>query len=264
VKTEKKTTENKKTNCHSGHRARMRKKFFSSPAESFADHEILEMFLYGVFRQKDTNEIAHKLLSHFGSLKGVLDASPEELSSVPMIGEQSVLHIRLTTELMRRYFAEGVEKEKFDSIEKVGEFFAAKYIGTDVETVYALLLDNSLKFIDSKMIYEGSVNSARFDLNKIYRYAFSKNASNVIVAHNHPGGIAIPSGDDKATTYNLITGLSNLGINLIEHFIVAGERYMPIMRNSEDLAVRKISEDTLSFEKIEYMTGKNELLGKIL
>lgn len=237
----------------------MRKKFFSSPPDSFPDHELLEMFLYGVFRQKDTNEISHALLERFGSLKGVFNASEAELKSVPMVGEQCALIIRLVPEIMRRYFSEGTEREKFDSVEKVGAFFTAKYIGMNVEAVHVLLLDNSFKFIDSKMIYEGSVNSARFDLNKIYRYAFSKNVSNVIVAHNHPGGVAIPSGDDKMTTYNLITGLGNLGINLIEHFIIAGERYMPIMRNSEDISIRKISEDVLSFEKVEYMTGKNEL-----
>ena len=251
------TKENSKgKNQHSGHRKRMRDKFSQMSPSCFEDHEIVEMLLYYVFTRHNTNEMAHELLDRFGSIKGLLDATSEELMDVPMIGEKAAMLVQLVSELLRRYYTGIDKREHFSSIDKIGRFFAYKFAGIGVESVCALLLDNSLGFIDCKMVYQGSVNSAKFDLDKLYQYAFSKKAANVIVAHNHPRGLTIPSEDDKAITRILAQGFGHLGINLAEHIIVSGERFLPIMRNSEDAFLRKMSEDRLDFEKVEYMTGR--------
>ncbi len=243
-------------NRHIGHRSRMRNKFLNVSPESFEDHELIEMLLYYVNARQNTNDIAHCLLDRFGTVRDLLEASHSELMDVSGVGERTSMLFMLTSELMRRYHTCVDKKERFNTIDKIGKFFVYKFVGMSVEAVYALLLDNSLGFIDCKLIYEGSVNSARFDTDKLYQYAFSKRAANVIIAHNHPRGLAIPSEDDKNITRILAQGFDHLGINLLEHIIVAGERFLPVMRNSEDTYLRRLSEDKLAFEKIEFMTGK--------
>ncbi len=234
----------------------MREKFKKSGFASFSDHELFEVLLFGVMRRENTNEIGHALLRHFGSVRGVLNATPEELLKIPKIGDQSVMSICLVTELMKRYQSSSAEKEKFSSVEKVGSFFVNQYIGIGRETVYILLLSNSLGYIDCCKLCEGALSSARLETDKICRLAFSKNAANIILAHNHPEGTVIPSSEDKNATYELFRSLSPLGLNLIEHFIIADGSYLPLMRNSEILAMQRMSAEMLEFEDKEYLTGR--------
>ncbi|MBQ8208300.1 MAG: hypothetical protein IJZ89_06160 [Clostridia bacterium] len=242
-------------NIHIGHRERMREKILAGAADSFTDHEVLEFYLLGAYRQKDTNALAHSLISRFGSIKGVLDASSEELCSVPMVGKGGAAYLKGMSELMRRYFNAENKKQQFDKLDQVGDFFVHQFIGFGKENICVLLLDNAMCYIDSCMMNEGSVNSAKFDQTKLYQYAFGRNASNVIIAHNHPRGIAIPSEEDKNITSVLSVGLGHLGIKLVEHFVVADDRYTPIMRNSQFVSLKKISEEMLTFDEKEYITG---------
>ncbi len=245
-----------KRKLNDGHRERMRAKYQKVGFYSFTDHELFEVLLYAVQKRQNTNGIGHKLIERFGSVRGIFEASKDELLEIAGVGEQSVMFFDLISELMRRYHSSEDKREKFTTIESLGEFFVHKYIGIGVETVYVLLLDNSLGLIDFKMVHEGSINAASFELSKVYQYAFSRNAPYVVVAHNHPRGVLIPSDADKRTTQMLSEGLGILGITLIEHFIVTDSRYLPIMRNSELLSLRKRSEEFLQFRNVEYLTGK--------
>ena len=234
-------------NIHKGHRERMKQKVLKGAIKSFSDHELIEYFLFGVYKRKNTNDVAHSIIEHFGDLKGVFEASPDELLSVPDVGPAAAAYISALSELICRYFSEGQPKKNMNIMEDIGEFFIRQLHGKKNECVCILLLDNAMKYIDSRVFDEGSINSARFDMKKLYRYAFGKSASRVIVAHNHPGGVAIPSEADKITTVNLATAFSNLGIDLVEHFVIADSRYIPIMRNSQMFKQRKASEELLRF-----------------
>ncbi|MEE0967750.1 MAG: JAB domain-containing protein [Clostridia bacterium] len=243
-------------NSHAGHRERMLEKYLKSGFNAFPDHELFEILLYGVMRRVNTNELGHALIEKFGSIRGVLNASHDELIGVPGIGDKAAMNISLVAELMRRYYTSTCDREKFGTVDKVGSFFVHKYIGESNEAVYAMLLTNSLGFIDCRRICEGNINSSKLEIDKICKYAYSRQASKVIIAHNHPGGVLIPSDDDrKATTY-LLQALDLLGIKLIEHFIIVENTYLPIMRNSGNGALKRISEEALPFEDIEYVTGK--------
>lgn len=213
---------------HKGHRARMKKRFSELGGDSFADHEILEMLLYYAIPQRDTNEIAHILLQNFGSIKGVIDASPAALREVPYVGENVQTLLKLIPEVAKRYLAEDTTREFFDNNDKIGRLFVNKYIGATEESVYLLLLDNSLRLIECKKMFEGSVNSAMFDARTLTNRALNRNAPNAVVAHNHPYGKAIPSNADYNATESLASSFELVGVNFLGHFIVAGNRYVSV------------------------------------
>lgn len=247
---------------HDGHRERVFDKVEAYGLGALNDHELLELYLFGSYRRRNTNDIAHALIDRFGSLKGVIDASQGELRSVKMVGRKSAIHINIVAEMMRRYLRINESKERFDSVGKVGSYFVNRFVGEGSERVYLLLLDNSMRFIDCSLVGEGSVNSVTFDKTRAFRTAFEHSASNVILAHNHPGGIAVPSEDDIRTNAILANGFGCLGINLVEHFVIADDRYTPIMRNSQNPAVRKSAEDALAMEDVKYISGKAEGMGR--
>ena len=221
---------------HENHRDRVKKRFLSSGLDDFAPHNVLELLLFYAIPQKDTNEIAHLLIDRFGSLDRVFDASVEELKEIRGISDHSATLIKLIPALARRY---AIEKNKeghvFDNLDSMGQYFVSQYIGVTVETVLLLLLDNKYNAIDCVKLHEGSVNSCEITVRKLAELAFKNNASMVVLAHNHPSGLAIPSSADLYTTRQLGTALNLLGIKLISHIVVAGKDYVDIMDSNTNI-----------------------------
>ena len=223
----------KQENLHKGHRNRMRKKYLMSGADSMPTHELVEILLYYCIPQKDTNELAHQLLERFGSIEGLLSSSPDELSSVSGIKESASVLISLVNALNRRREVEKALPPKvFDDEAVTGEYLVGLFNNISVERFYVILLDNSMRHIETVCISEGSVNANEFNVRRIVEQAFFRHASNVIIAHNHPGGRVIPSMADIDATRDLNAALSLMGINLVEHFLVADEKYTTLLHRS--------------------------------
>ncbi len=216
---------------HENHRMRMKNRFLSQGLAGFEPHNILELLLFYSIPQKDTNETAHLLMERFGSLDAVFDASYEELIGVPGIKEHSATLIKLIPELAARYIS---EKNKTDgdilsSPDQIGAYLRDRYIGITKETVFLLLLDNKFKVIDCVKIHEGSVNSAAITMRRLIEVAMEKRASFAVLAHNHPSGMPIPSPDDLFTTKEAERAFTLVGIKMLAHILVAGERYVDIL-----------------------------------
>ena len=227
------TKGNLDNNPHKGHRNRMRAKFLASGADSMPTHELLEMLLYYCVPQKDTNEMAHQLIERFGSLDGVLSASSDELCNVPGIKETGSVLISLVYELNRRRELERTKLPKaFERTEDIGNYLIALYKHVSVEKFYMILLDNGMRPIDTVCLSVGSVNSTDSNIRKIVENALFKHASGVVIAHNHPNGRAIPSKSDLDTTYDINSALRLVGINLIEHFLIADDKYVELLNRS--------------------------------
>ena len=229
--------ENNKS-CHSGHRQRMLEKLVRYGGEHFESHELMEILLFYSIPRINTNEIAHRLIDRFGSVRGVLDASIEELCSVEGIGLKSAELIRLVTELYLRCSVESIDTTKqFTKYSQVCEYLNARYIGLSKEVVYLLIFNNSMRLIAAEKIAEGTSNSAAIRSDVVLRCAYSYNSNNVILAHNHPGGKAIPSGADITATGLIRNHIAGYGVKLIEHFVVANGKCTPIIHgNKENIA----------------------------
>ena len=98
-----------------------------------------------------------------------------------------------------------------------------------------MLLNNSYGLLDVIRIHEGSVSSAKVSPRKIVDEVVKHNAAMVVIAHNHPNGLAVPSMEDIDTTSSLFGSLSNLDITLIEHFLIAGREYLPLIHETKSL-----------------------------
>ena len=217
-------------NPHKNHRERVKNKYLEHGLECFADHEVLEMILFYSVPQKDTNLMAHQLIDRFGSLRKVLEATPEELYEVSGIKIHSAVLLGIIRDINRRCVLSDVrEGEIFDRVSKIGEYLMGYFSGIPNERVCVMLLDNSMRLIDCVKISDGSVNGSSIDYRLIAQTALSKKASSVILAHNHPDGCALPSREDREVTRAGEAALSVVGVNLLEHIVVGAGNFLPTM-----------------------------------
>lgn len=217
---------------HDGHRQRLKRRFLDEGLDSFSDIQVLELLLFYTIPRKDTNPIAHELLARFGSLSQVLEASVEELTKTPGISENSAIFLHLITEVGRYYLVDrGTRVSILPTIEDCARYLLPFFFGRRNETVYLLCLDAKCKVLCCREVGEGSVNSAAISIRKIVETALGVNATTVILAHNHPSGIAIPSGDDVQTTRRVAAALAAVEIQLADHIVVADDDYVSMVQS---------------------------------
>ncbi len=216
---------------HDGHRQRLRRRFQKEGLDNFEPHEVLELLLFYCIPRRDTKPIAYALLERFGTLPGVFNAAAAELKKVPDVGENVAVFLRLLLELQRYYDVENQPEEIMDSVEACGRYLLPKFRSQHNEVVYLLCLDSKCKVLDCCKVGEGSVNSASVPIRRIVQMALGANASTVILAHNHPSGIAIPSDEDRITTRRLALALQAVGIELFDHIVVADGDFVSLLQS---------------------------------
>ena len=244
-----------KPSPHVGHRERMRKRLAATSPAGFADHEILEMLLYYTYARGDTNEIAHALIEAFGSIEGILDTDPARLQTVLGVGQSCAVFLTLLGEISRRYLTQKVsggegERAVLDTPERLASYLALRFVGATRELAYALLLDNSMRPVDCFPISAGTVSGVSISVRDIAERAYTKKAAAVVLAHNHPGGVAVPSSEDIALTHRVGEALSLLGIPLVEHFVFSDKAYAPILCRFQESVTESAAASPL-FDKIK-------------
>ena len=212
---------------HDGHREKKRRQFLQHGLDSFADHEVLELLLFYAIPRKDTNPIAHALMDRFGSLDAVLSAPVEELCRVEGVGPAAAALLKLTPQVYRRSRMAAAERERvLNSSQRAGDYLLELFTGETAEVLYELCLDRKGKLLACRRVGEGGVSSINVDLRKIVENALLTGASGVILSHNHPSGIALPSADDCAATVRVKEALRTVGLVLVDHIVVADGDYV--------------------------------------
>ena len=207
---------------HDGHREKMRQRFLNGGLESFADHEALELLLYYAIPRRNTNPIAHALMERYGSLSAVLSAPVEDLKKVDGIGERAAVLLKMAPQLCHKArLAEASQETVLNSAERAGSFLLERFADEKNEVIYQLCLDRKGKLLSCKRLGEGSATFAQLDVRKLLENALLTSASAVILSHNHPSGIALPSSDDYAATDRAKAALETIGVALTDHIIVA-------------------------------------------
>ena len=221
---------------HAGHRKRLKARFRADGLDGFEPHNMLELLLFYAVPRVDTNETAHRLIARFGSFSEVLDAPYEELLRVPGITENAATLLKLVPQLSRVYL-EGRRPvgEALDTPRVLGAYFCERFVGRTRECVFLLCLDSSLGAIACEMLCEGSAIAANLDTKRIVERALRHNAARVVLAHNHPRGLASPSNEDILVTSRLKKALALLELELVDHIIVAGNEYYSVMEHYPDL-----------------------------
>jgi len=217
---------------HDGHRQRLKSRFRKEGLDNFDELHVLELLLFYCVPRKDTNPLAHALLDHFGSLTQVLDAKIDELEKVPGVGENISTFLSLIRESGRYYQIKQAEPGKIlRTIDQCGKYLVPYFFGRDCETVFLLCLDAKCKVLCCKKVGEGSVNSANIPIKRIVEIALAANATTVVLAHNHPSGLAIPSADDIQTTLRVAEALEVLDIILADHIVVSKDDFVSIVQS---------------------------------
>ena len=129
--------------------------------------------------------------------------------------------LRLLPGLCRRYYSEQQNHVILDSSEKCGAYLTPRFIGRRVETVFLVCTDAKCRVLGCQLLHAGSVNSAEVNSRKVVETALRFNAAAAVLAHNHPGGMALPSQEDLSTTQRLQQALAAVGVRLLDHIIVA-------------------------------------------
>lgn len=211
-------------NIHAGHRERLKERFLAEGLDNFNEINVLELLLFYCVQRKDTNPLAHRLLDRFGSVYDVVNASANELMQVQGVTKHIATCLSLFSQLNRYYEVNRISNVKvlnttYDCCKYLMPFFR----GRKKETVFLLCLDAKCKVLCCKNMGEGSVNSANISVRNIAEVAMNCGASSVILAHNHPSGVAVPSDDDINTTMRIAKALSMMEIILADHVVVADD-----------------------------------------
>ena len=220
------------TSMHSGHRERLKQRFLEEGLDNFTDIQVLELLLFYAIPQKDTNPIAHRLLDHFGSLSNVLEAEVDQLKKVPGISDHSATLLALVTELCRYYQVDCAQRtEILTTLDACGAYLVPRFFGRTRETVFLLCLDAKCKVLACREVGEGTINAANISIRKIVETALAANATTVVLAHNHPSGVAVPSLEDIQTTRRVAAALSAVEIHLADHIVVAEGDYVSMVQS---------------------------------
>lgn len=217
-------------NIHKGHRERLKRRFRMGGIKGFDDHNILELLLFWAIPLRDTNPLAHKLVSKFCSLNGVLDAPVEALEQVEGIGESAATFLSLVGKVASVYASRmpGLMIDRRYDYDRTGAYILGIMKELEREQVFVMYYDHRMECIGEMMIHAGNINGASFLHRRLAESISLYGAEYVVVAHNHPEGIQIASGDDLDTHKLLKEFLSGIRTGLIEHYVIAPTGYSGI------------------------------------
>ena len=214
---------------HKEHRQRVKKRFLGEGLDHFSELHALEMLLFYGKPRQDTNDLAHDLLDHFGSLYQVLMAPPEQLMQVKGVGEHVAILLALVKGISVKYIIGQEDLDvKLNTLEDCGKYLMDRCLDRRDETVMLLCLDAKRMPLCCRIVSEGSVNAAEVSVRKVVEAALAVNATSVVMAHNHPSGIAVPSMEDIVTTRRVAAALDAVGIIMEDHIVVAGRDYVSL------------------------------------
>lgn len=218
----------------SGHRNRVKARYLKEGLDNFEDLYVLELLLFYCVPRKDTKQIARDLLKRFTSIVQVFEATKEELMEVPGVSDGIATFLMLRRDVERYYQVKRAEQSNLQLLgaNSFGSYLSGLFYGKYNEMVYALCLDAKSKVICCKLVGEGSVHSANISIRKIVEIALHTNASMIVLAHNHPGGFALPSGEDITTTEKVASALATVDVLLADHIIFTENDFISLFESN--------------------------------
>ncbi len=209
-----------------GHRQRLRDKFLAQGIDAFTDAEIIELLLTFGTPRSDCKEAARELLARFGSLPAVLDAAPVQLQQVKGVGPKNTFALHFIQGVARRYLRQRVVgKEYVRSSREVADYLIHSMRGLQHEVLTVVFLDAAHAVIDAAVVAEGTVTVNTIYPRELVKAALARNASALVIAHNHPSGSLTPSRQDSELTRSLYLVCSFMHLDLLDHLIIgAGDQ----------------------------------------
>lgn len=220
---QKTTKEQINQQIHLGRRKKLRARFLDNGLDTFNEYEVLEFALGFCIPRQDTNPAAHSLIDYFGSLQGVVDAKPADLTKAFGIGEQSAIFLHFLKQLTSYLAKQKLTRTTIKTPEQAVEFIAALLRTYSVEQFVIVCLDTAGKVKKVHNITNHELEMVHVNVREIISMVTAHKTAQVVLAHNHLNGDPKPSMDDMQLTRRLCTTFQNLGIKFLDHIIIAGE-----------------------------------------
>ena len=204
---------------------RPREKLLARGPAALSDAELLAIFLRTGRRGCSALDLARELLGHFGGLRGLLEAECDRFCALPGLGEAKYTQFAATLELARRHLEATLARgDALTSPELTRQFLISRLRHHDREIFLGLFLDNRHRIVACEELSVGTFDGATVHPREVVRRALALNAAAMIVAHNHPSGVAEPSVADQVMTQRLRDALGLVEVRLLDHFIIGDGR----------------------------------------
>lgn len=210
-----------------GHRRRLREKLIKSGISGFHDYEIIELLLTLGTPRKDCKQQAKEAIERFRTLRGVLEASPDELGRIKGIGLHNIFGIKLFQEISERYLKDKIigKKIQLKSSKEVYDYLFQSMQKIKKEVFRVMFLDGKNRLIEVESLFEGSLTSSVIYPRELIGRAIKYNAASLIFIHNHPSGDPDPSPSDKDITKDLVFAGNLIQIKVLDHIIIGNNKY---------------------------------------
>jgi len=200
---------------------RPREKLLSKGPNSLADAELLALFIRTGLPGKTALDIAREALLAAGGLRALLNLSSNELCQLKGIGLAKYVQFHAGLELGRRYLMEQIEKgNAISNPQDSRDYLTLQLRDKPYEAFFAMFLDSKHRVIHHQELFRGTIDSASVPVREVVKEALKHNSAAMIVAHNHPSGVAEPSAADRSLTKTLDLALNMVGVKLLDHFVI--------------------------------------------
>lgn len=200
---------------------RPREKLLSRGATALSDAELLAIFLRTGTPGKTAVDLARDIQTHFDGLRGLLGASQQEFCAMPGLGIAKFTQLQAVLELARRHLAESLHRgDALSDPAATRRYLSVRLRDYDYEVFGCLFLDNRHRVICFEEMFRGTINGASVHPREVVRRALVHNAAAVILAHNHPSGVAEPSEADRQLTRRLSEALALVDVRVLDHIVI--------------------------------------------
>ena len=200
---------------------RPREKLLTHGAQALSDAELLAIFLRTGVRGRSAVDLARDLLSRFGGLRALLCAEQAEFCRQHGLGTAKYTQLQAVLEMSRRHLAEGLTRgESLTDPDATRHYLLSRMRDYDHEVFACLLLDNRHRVIRYSELFRGTINGASVYPREVVKHVLRHNAAAVILAHNHPSGVAEPSEADRHLTRRLKAALELVEVRVLDHFVI--------------------------------------------
>ena len=204
---------------------RPREKLLQRGANALTNAELLAIFLRTGIKGKSALDLAKDLLKEFGDLRSLLGASQRAFCAAKGLGDAKYVQLQASVEMSRRYLRECLERgNSLTNPDDTRNFLLAELSGRDYEVFACLFLDNKHRVIKFEELFAGTIDGANVYPREVVKRALLNNAAALILAHNHPSGVAEPSEADISITKRLVEALNLIEVRVLDHLVI-GDGY---------------------------------------
>jgi DNA repair protein RadC len=200
---------------------RPREKLLQRGSSALSDAELLAIFLRTGSPGKSAVDLARELLDEHGSLRSLLAADQRRFCSSHGLGTAKYVQLQAVLEMGRRHLYESLQKgDPLTSPDTTRDYLRSRLRGYPYEVFACLFLDSRHRVIEYEELFRGTIDGASVHPREVIRRALEHNAAAMILAHNHPSGVAEPSDADRRITRHIREALDLIDVRLLDHIVV--------------------------------------------